>query len=297
MFNLVQKPSPTHVSLVSVDFKLVNIRWENVTSIEVASCRPIEALEILQLVRQLRRFKFGASGVDRELGRYPRITHFTLTTLDIIDYVSPKFFNIIICPALENFSCYNLDAETAACLVLLFNRSACPLKHFTIKGEDIFDLVNVLRATPLLTHLSFLECRSLNRTLESLDFIQTLCSQKRGGSALIEELFLRNLCSLSFSIPLGGSYLFTISPIISRLRRVISQKMSLRPLLRIRVEVVLSADVTNAWNSGGNLGDYVIGHDSLVEIMELGQDGVEIEVLDTKGLDLILLSQHFNEMF
>ena len=297
MFSLVRRPSPTHVSFVGIDFKQISIRWENVTSIEAASCRPSEALEILRLVQQLRRFKFGIASRDCELV-YGRVTHLALTTLDIVDNVDSKFFDCITCPALENFSYCKVDAITAVCLVLLFNRSACPLKHFTIKGEDIFDLVNVLRVTPLLTHLSFMECRSVNPTLESFNFIRTLCSQKRGGSTPIEELFLRNLCSLSFSILLDGSCMFAISSIISHLRKVVSpQKMSLRPLLRIRVEVVLSTDVANVWNSGENVGDYVIDHDSLVRIMELGEDGVEIEVIDTEGLDLILLSQHFYEMF
>jgi len=283
---------------VDVDFRLISIRWENVIVVEFARCHPREALEILRLAPQLRQFKFGTSGFDPELDCYPAVTHLTLKTLDIIADVGSNFFDRIICPALENFSYTKLNACPAVFLVVFFNRSACPLKQLAITGESIAELVPVLRVTPLLTHLSCMECRTLGDVLVCINFIHMLCSQERAGSPPIEELFLRNLCFLSFSIHLVDSCMYWISPIISRLQSVVSpEQVFLRPLPRIQVEVVLSADVADNWNSGENVGDYVIDSESLLRIMELGRCGVEIEVIDLEGLDLILLSQHFHEMF
>ena len=159
--------------------------------------------------------------------------------------------------------------------------------------------MSVLRVIPSLTHLSFVNCGFLDCLLAC--FIDTLYSQDDFGNDPTEELFLPRLHSLSFSTYLDGWRKADIFPIISKSRRavaIISQgKVPWRPLTRIHVEVVLFADVANIWSSGGDIGGYVIDCESLVEVMDLGRHGVEIEIIDHEGFDLILLSQHFHELF
>ena len=300
-FKLIQNPSPTHVSFINIDFRQLRLRWDNVTVVD-AQLLAQGALEILQLAPKLQHFKVNIKrSEDGSMPPY-RVTHYSLLALEITGENDLTFLDHLVCPTLEKCS-YNqlFDFEAAASFQSLFSRSGCPLKDLAVNGlcRNLDHLMSVLRVIPSLTHLSFVNCGFLDCLLAC--FIDTLYSQDDFGNDPTEELFLPRLHSLSFSTYLDGWRKADIFPIISKSRRavaIISQgKVPWRPLTRIHVEVVLFADVANIWSSGGDIGGYVIDCESLVEVMDLGRHGVEIEIIDHEGFDLILLSQHFHELF
>jgi len=104
-------PSPTQVSFNYINYQEINIRWDNVTSLEVPLLFDYHALKILQLAPKLQAFKF-LDDNDGDPTKLPQVTHCSLRMLCL--NWDRTHLDFLTCPVLNKLSYhYNPTSETS----------------------------------------------------------------------------------------------------------------------------------------------------------------------------------------
>jgi len=281
-------PSPTHLSFREIDFQDIHIHWEHIINLEASQISLQSALRLLRLAPQMQHFKFNIPSDDYYHEVHPShssdIIHHSLTSL-ICDGDSGKFLHFITCPALEKLSYGpgSVDLHT------FLDRSACGLKDLTLGtrayvNNQMDTLLATLRRTPLLTRLSFNHC-----TEHFDDFSSFLARFYPKLQPLLPHLrFFQVSCSPTLFRHFRWSDIPLMIPPAPQLSDS-NEQVVWQPLHQL--EVTFTND-----SSSSEDGAHVIDRENLLRIMGLVRDGVEIEIKDREGLDLITLSQEIHNL-
>ncbi|PPQ94296.1 hypothetical protein CVT25_004953 [Psilocybe cyanescens] len=181
------KPRPSHVELSRIQFKLVDINWNNITdaTFYMNSICLDDCVVLLRQAPQLRNFVINGVEDPEQMGwqeqTFPQepIIHHGLQRFTFWEYKGNNlelFFNSFAFPALTHLNVRNIaDESLSSYIIALFTRSPTPrITHLDVTNAIRYDyqtLINILETTPFLPELSIPDVLTDAETLDFLRFL------------------------------------------------------------------------------------------------------------------------------
>ena len=170
-FKMRSRPSPTHLTIAHFPISTIDIKWDNLTFLELTLPVLDECIEAIQQAPLLETCSITLSSTTF-LPFIPKTTlrHLCLRALKLINFpvgILGSFFDALDLPALQAYHHLTLHTRhdiSAHNLISLLNRSRIDLKQLTLDAYTlrVEDLKKLLNAVPWLQNLRLGVCSPAN---------------------------------------------------------------------------------------------------------------------------------------
>lgn len=298
--HLNSRHSPRVVRMCCLEFKYLDIEWENLVFVKFGVSLPITTcFKLLQTAPRLQHCDVRIMSAEPSETVYLKTTtHPELQTLRLGSFFAidlpEQFLGLISLPALRSFAyCDRTFPFVLRSMVAFLSRSSLGVTKLSLGVYGAMDdqEIKILRATPSLTDLTLTHIRT-TETLGKL--IKNLADTKRIDSHTKEALFLPNLQSLTIEGPKPFSW-YSI-PEIFDVQAVVSPECNdgskLRPLHALTL-------ILNAQPYSCNYMVFTdgLGIENVRQFVELRKQGIDLKIIKQNacGSPHELISKYVDE--